>query len=514
MKGKRGASLGMGSVALAAVFASASAAAAVKTEKPNILFILVDDLGWGEPGCYGHPTMQTPNIDRLASEGVRFTHMQVYPMCSPTRAALLTGRHGYRTGIINNIGDKGGVGQRVELKEVTVAEALKPSGYRTGFFGKTHLTFDNRGEPDYINKQGFDESFGFVGLRADEMPPSEKGSGDSTAAGTLYFRWDVPFYHNGRPVGISPESRKYSDDVITSEAVKFISNASGQPFLAWVSMYLVHAPHEIEAEYVEKIPMDDTFRREFAEIIRLNHIFAKDFNQPSLAKWSVDNQGLLEKYRTYKAMVMRTDDEVGRLLDALDKAGIAENTLVVFMSDNGPHPIAGGGKAFVIDAGTRVPLIMRWPGHIKPGSVSDALAMSVDIYPTLVDAASEQMPEGVVFDGKSLLPVLRGEVGKIHDYTYSEKKGWMGFSDHDWYYSTYEGTKNKDRFYPRLTSPDVSESAADPKTVPPEVKAKFQKWADEVRAIRAETLKPYLEEMKNSPLNGKGGKAASSQLDE
>jgi arylsulfatase A-like enzyme len=474
-------------------------------DRPNILFILVDDMGWREPGCYGHPTMQTPNIDRLASEGVRFTHMQVYPMCSPTRAALLTGRHGYRTGIINNIGDKGGVGQRVELEEITIAEALKPAGYRTGFFGKTHLTFDNRGEPDYINKQGFDENFGFVGLRADEMPPGEKGNGDSTAAGTLYFRWDIPFYHNGQPVAMSPESRKYSDDVITSEAVNFITNTSKQPFLAWVSMYLVHAPHEIETDYLEKIPMDDTLRQEFAEIIRLNHIFAKDFSQPGLAKWSVDNVGLLEKYRTYKAMVMRTDDQVGRLLDALDKAGVAENTLIVFMSDNGPHPIAGGGKAAVIDAGTRVPLIMRWPGQIRPGIVSDALAMSVDIYPTLVEAASAQMPEGIIFDGKSLLPVLRGEVGKVHDYTYSEKKGWMGFSDHDWYYATFAGTKNKDKFYRRLTPPDVSQSAEDIKNVPLDVKEKFQKWADEVRAIREETLRPYLEQLKNNPHSGKGG---------
>jgi len=510
MKKKRGVSLGTGAVALTAVFTAALAKAEVKTDKPNILFILIDDIGWSEPGCYGHPTMQTPNIDRLAAEGVRFTHMQAYPMCSPTRAALLTGRHGYRTGIINNIGDMSqtAVGQRLELGEVTIAEALKPAGYRTGFFGKTHLTLDNVAEPDYMNKQGFDENFGHVGLGDDEVCPTIVASPktDWKTAGMIYTsRWNTPFHHNGQLVPASPESPKYSDDILTSEAIKFILDDPGKPFLAYVSMYLVHSPHEIEPDYLERIPDDDVLRKEFAEIIRLNHIFAKDFNHPGLARWSVENKGLLNKYRTYKAMVMRTDELVGRLLDAVDHAGIAGNTLVVFTSDNGPHPIAGGGKAYMLDAGTRVPFIMRWPGHIQPGSVSDALAMSVDIYPTFVDAASAQMPAGIIFDGKSLLPVLRGDVNKIHDYCYSEKKGWMGFSDHDWYYATFAGTKNKDKFYRRLTPPDVSQRDENLTNVPPDVKEKFQKWADEVRAIREEALKPYLEQLKNNPHSGKAG---------
>jgi arylsulfatase A-like enzyme len=217
---------------------------------------------------------------------------------------------------------------------------------------------------------------------------------------------------------------------------------------------------------------------------------------PGLAKWSVENEGLLNKYRTYKAMVKCLDDQVGEVLSALDENGLRENTMVVFLSDNGPHPIAGGGKARVVDMGVRVPMVMRWPGKIDPDTVCSSLAMSVDIYPTLVEAAGAEMPDDVIFDGKSLLPLLRGDIKENHEFGYAEKKGWMGLFDHEWFYATWAGRPDQEKFYPRITPPDVTQDPLPLEDVPDSVKKKFRKWADDIRDLREETLKPHLTEKK------------------
>lgn len=364
---------------------------------PNFVFILVDDLGCMDIGANNPKTFyETPNVDRLAREGMRFT--QAYaacPVCSPTRAAILTGKYPVRTGITDYIGttnqpDKwkrktkllpAPYADRLDLKEVTLAEALKDGGYATFFAGKWHLG----PEGYWPQNQGFDINKG--GWNA-----------GSPSTGNKYFSpYNNPMLPDGPP-------GEHLPDRLATETVKFIEAHRDRPFLAYLSFYSVHTPllarKDLEQKYIEK---------------------KKQLSLPEPA-WGQERERkvrLVQDHAVYAAMVEAMDQAVGKVLDALDRLKLADNTVVIFTSDNGGLSTSEGsptsnvplraGKGFVYEGGIREPLLVRWPRKVKAASTCDVPVTSPDFYPTLLQIAGlPPRPEQHV-DGASIAPLLRGE---------------------------------------------------------------------------------------------------------
>jgi arylsulfatase A len=352
----------------------------------NIVLILADDLGWGDVRCYGleygNDYFETPNIDRLRSEGMKFTDAySPCAVCSPSRAAILTGRYTPRSGVTNWIGSSNPTNRemlcpanasQMPLAEVTIAEVLRPHGYATCHVGKWHLGTTNY----FPDRQGFDHNLGGLHWGQPKGPKPQ------------YFS---PYGMATLPDG--PEG-EYLTDREGQEAVNFIQNSydSGYPFFLYMSHYAIHNPFQAKDETIAKYeskpkPADPAY----------GHI------QP-----------------VYAAMIEILDDAVGGILDKLDELGIADNTVVIFTSDNGGrqnHTVNGpfrGGKTWLWEGGTRVPLIVRWPGVVEPNSLSEEPVIGVDFLPTFCDMAGVPLPAGVEIDGISIVPVLKqqGPLGR------------------------------------------------------------------------------------------------------
>lgn len=341
-------------------------------DRPNILLILTDDQGYGDLGAHGNDVLNTPNLDALAQESAEVRRFYVNPNCSPSRASLMTGRWTFRTGV-------SGVHSTEHLlndEEVTIAEMLEDAGYRTGIFGKWHLG-DNY--PMRPTNQGFEEAL------------VHKGGGVGQAAGppgNSYF--DPVLEHNNT----SKKYEGYVDDIFAEATIDFIQD-SEEPFFAYYATNLPHRPLTVPDEQA------DPYRE----------------------------QGLHEYNARVYGMISNIDKNVGRLLNTLEEEGIAENTIVIFLSDNGPRNrrtkndvqpgryTAGlrGTKTSVYENGIRVPFFIRWPGQIPAGQKIDDVAAHVDVLPTLLDAANVSGPEGVTVDGTSLLPRLTGDVQSMPD---------------------------------------------------------------------------------------------------
>ncbi len=359
--------------------------ASVASPAPNFLVVFVDDLGWKHVGYQGG-AYETPRIDRLASESVIFSRAYIpTPTCSPSRAALLTGQHPARLGIVRHIptnprfgfdalgrtdqefhdweGDPSRWPSRnwLPLGAVTIAEALGPLGYRSAFFGKWHL-----GSEDYHPvRQGFDEQYGVSNF-------GHPGS---------YY---PPYWRVGNPYP-DEEPGKYLTDRLADDVVDYFAKAGeGRPFLATVFLYNVHAPH----------------------------IGRKDLVSKYLARGFSDDRAQLA------AMVEATDSSVGRILDALDESGRAEDTVVIFLGDQGGlrynEPLRGGkpGGTALYEGGARVPFLVRWPRNAPEGAKRSTPVVSTDIFPTIVDVAGGDPGEFAPLDGLSLKPLLAGE-GRI-----------------------------------------------------------------------------------------------------
>ena len=342
-------------------------------DKPNVVIIFCDDLGYGDLGCYGSPVISTPRIDRMAAEGLRFTDFySAAEVCSPSRAALLTGRYPIRSGMYGRRrvlfpDAKGGL----PANEITTAKALKAQGYATAHIGKWHLGIQPGGRP---LDHGFDYSYGLpysndMDRRAD-VPGAKSGSPTPAPDG-----WNVALIRNNeiieRPADQTTLTKRY-----TEEAVKFIREKKGAPFF----LYFAHTfPH---------VPM---------------------FASPAFKGKS--------RAGIYGDAVEEIDWSVGQVIDALRAQGVAENTLVVFTSDNGPWLIMGdqGGSAGLLregkgstwEGGMRVPGIAWWPGRIKPG-VTRALAVNFDLFTTALALAGARVPQDRPIDGVDLSPVLFG----------------------------------------------------------------------------------------------------------
>ena len=329
--------------------------------KPNVILFLVDDVGYGDVSLHGNPHLQTPNLDRFAKEGVEFSSFYVSPACSPTRASLLTGRYNFRT---KNT-DVGAMSSYMSPDEITIAELLKSEGYRTAMFGKWHL-----GEtyPLCPSNQGFDEVVWhhFCNI-TDDYP-----------VGTSYF--SPHLFHNGQ---LQPYEG-YCMDIYAREAIRFMEHSvnEGQPFFIYLPATLAHVPLQVPEEYY--LP--------FVEM------------------------GISEETSRAYGMIKSIDENFGRLLGTLDQLRVRENTLVIFLSDNGHssqdldryHAGLRGLKGFMYEGGVKVPCFMQLPAVLERGTIVETHAAHIDILPTILDLCQIPVPGSYTIDGKSLKPLATG----------------------------------------------------------------------------------------------------------
>jgi arylsulfatase A-like enzyme len=366
---------------------AAAGTAAAPAHRPNIVFILADDLGYGDLACYGQTRIQTPNISRLAAEGMRFTSTYAgSTVCAPSRCCLMTG---YHTGHARTRGNKP-IDLPLRPEDPIVPEVLKKAGYRTGLMGKWSL--GQLGSSGYPTRKGFDDWFGFFSqLHAHEYYPEHLLDNEKA------------FLCKGN---LGTQQKDYAPDLFTARALEFIGKqTAAQPFFLHVCYTAPHANNELGR---------DT---------------GNGMQVPSDAPYS--KQPWPQQEKNFAAMITRMDADVGKLMDALKSKGLDGNTLVIFTSDNGPHSEGGhepkffessgplrGIKRDMYEGGIRVPAIVRWPGQIRAGAVSDFPWAFWDFLPTAAELAGVPAPAGL--DGQSIVPVLLGKQQKPHEYFYWE----------------------------------------------------------------------------------------------
>ena len=375
----------------------AGTAVAADSARPNIVFILADDLGYTDVACFGSKYYETPHIDRLAAQGMKFTcGYSCGPNCAPTRAALMSGQYGPRTGVytvgsidrfdwrsrplhpVDNV-------TKLPMDKVTIAQALKSAGYATGMFGKWHLGEDAQHHP---GKRGFDEAVVSMGVH-------------------FNFGTNPPVKY---PKGT------YLGDFLTDKALEFIRRHQEGPFFLYLPHFEVHAPLQAKAEWI----------RHFKSKVPVGG----------------------HRNPVYAGMIASVDESVGRITALLDELKLSENTLVIFASDNGGvggygrEGINGGditdnaplrgGKGMLYEGGIRVPYVFRWPGHIAFGSVCDEPINSVDLYPTLLALAGAPRPEHQALDGTSYLNLLTGAPKTERRPLFWHFPGYLGANGGTW----------------------------------------------------------------------------------
>ena len=396
--------------------------------QPNIVFILLDDLGWRDLGCYGSSFYETPHLDKLSTEGALFTDAYAScPVCSPTRASLLSGKYPATVGLTNWIGGEN-EGQlcrvpylrQLPLSEKSLATALREGGYRTWHVGKWHL-----GEREFWpENHGFDVNIG--------------GCEWGMPLGGFFSPYQHPTLSDG-PKG------EYLTDRLTDEAIALLRAPGEGPFFLNLWHHAVHIPIQAPAHLVHKYELK-------AAALGLDQIDpfveGEPFPVTSLRQYRVKRR-VVQSDVTYAAMMENLDENIGRLLAVLDETGQRDNTIVIFTSDNGGLATSEGsptcnaplqeGKGWMYEGGTREPLLIRWPGVIEPGTTIDTPVTSPDFYPTLLQAAGLPLIPEQHCDGESLLPLLQGEPmerGPIfwHYPHYSNQGGTPGYSvrDGDW----------------------------------------------------------------------------------
>ena len=384
---------------LGALLACALPLAAAAAAKPNIIFIMADDLGYTDVACFGSKYYETPNIDRLATQGMKLTNYHHHQNCTPTRAALMSGQYSARTGVYTVGGiDRFDWSKRplrpvdnvtnLPLDRVILPAALKSAGYATGMFGKWHIGQAGAYHP---GKRGFDEAIVSQGehfnFKTDPETPYPKG--------------------------------QYLADFLTDRAVDFIKRHKDHPFFLYLPHFGVHSPHHAKPELIAK------FKKKPG---------VGGHNNP-----------------TYAAMIASVDESVGRVMATLDELKLADNTVLIFTSDNGgvggyvregvkkdgsdvtDNAPLRSGKGSLYEGGTRVPFVVRWPGKISAGSVCDVPGIHVDMYPTLVSLAGGQLPAKQVFDGESLAPLLRDPKARLaREAIYQHFPGYLGAGADSW----------------------------------------------------------------------------------
>jgi arylsulfatase A-like enzyme len=370
---------------------------AAQPSKPNILLIQADDLGYGDISAYGQAMFQTPNVDRLARNGLRFiSYYAGDTVCAPSRAALMTGLHTGHTWIRGNL-----PGMSLRAEDRTIAMLLKEAGYRTALIGKWGLgESDSPGRPD---RKGFEYSFGYL---------------SQTHA---HRQFTDHLYRNGERVEVSPND--YSNDLFTKETISFIVRNDNRPFFVYLNYTVPHAELRVPDDSVTP------FRGRFPEKPFVNA--AADARPTGPDEPSLGYRSQPTPHAAFAAMVTRMDRDVGRIVELLRARGVDQKTLVIFTSDNGPHQEGGADPEFfkgsgglrgikrdMYEGGIRVPMIASWPGTIAPGTSTTYAAAHWDLFPTFAELANARIPAGL--DGKSIVPVLQGKPLSPHDFLYWE----------------------------------------------------------------------------------------------
>jgi len=382
-------------VLLAAVVATTSVAEAKGVAKgakglagsrPNIVLVMTDDQGYGDLACHGHPFLKTPNLDKLYGQSTRFTDFHVSPTCAPTRSALMSGRSPFANGVTHTILER----ERMTLAATTIAEVLKDAGYTTGIFGKWHLGDADAYQP---HNRGFDETFIHGAGGIGQSYPGTQGA----VPGTGYF--DPIIKHNNK----FEKTKGYCTDVFFRQALGWMKSCKDKPFFAYIPTNAPHGPFIVADKYKE--------------------MYA------GKGKGSVP---------AFLGMITNIDENMGLLMEKLEEWGLAENTLVIFMTDNGsarPTFNAGmkGSKNSANQGGSRVPLFLRLPGKIKPGVDVDRLARHYDIFPTLAEIGGAKVPKKVKLDGRSLVRLIEDPKAEWDDrYTFFHRGRWGKKGDPKW----------------------------------------------------------------------------------
>jgi arylsulfatase A-like enzyme len=355
-------------VALASLFASCSRPADERGSKPNVIIIMTDDQGWGDMSIHGNTNLHTPNTDRLALEGARFINFYVQPYCSPTRAELLTGRYAPRSGVSGTSEGR----ERMNADETTIAEVFREAGYATGAFGKWH---NGMQFPYHPNARGFDEFYGFCsGHWGDYFSP--------------------PLEHNGKIV----QGEGYIPDDITGKAMDFMEKNRDRPFFVYIPQITPHSPMQVPDEWWDEFT-------------------GKEIEMLSDDRYQED----IEFTRAALAMCENIDWNVGRVMDKLDELDLADNTIIMFLTDNGPNSYRWNGgmkgrKSSTDEGGVRSPLFARWPDGIDPGMEINEISGVIDLLPTLAEMAGITYNTVHPIDGVSLAPLLAGR-----EYTENER---------------------------------------------------------------------------------------------
>ncbi|MDF1823616.1 MAG: sulfatase-like hydrolase/transferase [Verrucomicrobiales bacterium] len=331
--------------------------------RPNIVVVLADDMGWGDSGTYGHEHIQTPNMDKLASQGVKFTQgYSACGVCSPSRAAILTGRTPYRNGVWRHLS---GVHEaHLRTSEITYPELVREKGYETCHVGKWHLLSRQQFENPEFSQVGEQGGYDYWMATHNNAEPSHRNP--------------TNFIRNGEPVG---EVEAYSAPFVADEAIHWLTEVRDdtKPFVLSVWFHEPHKP--------------------IATDLRFSDLY----------------KGQSEKNATYFGNITQMDYALGKVMETLDREGVSENTLIIFSSDNGPVTSSGGSSGGLrglkrndFEGGIRVPFLARWPGHIAPGTVSDIPVIGTDIFPTVLAMLDIPLPSDRTIDGVSMLPVFDG----------------------------------------------------------------------------------------------------------
>ena len=382
-------------------------AVVLTARQPNILVIVSDDQGYMDLGSMGSPDILTPNLDRLAAEGVRLTsYYAAFPVCTPSRGALLTGRYPQRNGTYENFRNDrvnddylypdyeyAVSPERIlgmDLREVLLSDVLSEAGYSTGVFGKWDLGSLHRYLP---MQRGFDDFYGFVNTGIDYW---------------THERYGVPsMYRRNAPT--VEDQGTYTTYLFEREALRFINAKKEKPFFVLLAYNAPHGASNLDRRIRGFVQAPGKYMEKYPSTDRING----------------------ERRHKFMASVTCMDDSIGRILDRINTLGLRQDTIVIFVSDNG----AGGGgdsgplrgrKGDMFEGGIRVPFLMRWPDQIKPGVVSDEFLTALEIFPTLVQAAGADLPENTVFDGFDMLPVLQGQRESPRKNMFWERKGEYG----------------------------------------------------------------------------------------
>ena len=368
--------------------------------KPNIIVILTDDLGFETVNCYGGTSYKTPNIDALARSGIRFTKGYATPLCSPSRAELMTGRYGFRTGWVNLIGRGDDALEFFDpQKEQTFGHVMRNAGYATAIAGKWQFCEFPK-TPNHAQECGFDESSLWTW----------RLNGKHTSR-----YWDPSIWENGK-LRTGTEG-KYGDDVFSDFLIDFMKRHKDSPFFAYYPQALVHSPFTPTPDSKSSAEEMGKWNKRQA---RQNDTQGRSGKRQQKAEAGVT---------IYPDMVAYMDKCVGRIVKAVDDLGLRENTVIIFTGDNGTDRAivsrwngqsVPGGKGTVTEFGTHVPFIVSWRGTTPAGVVSDNLVDFSDVLPTLAELGGASLPSGVTIDGRSLVPQLRGQMGQPREWIFSQ----------------------------------------------------------------------------------------------